>query len=73
MIVNEQDERLTPKVAAQDIILAAISSRAGYWDEAGDLKAEKMTEREKLAVGEQILKQFERVQKLFNQSGWGIG
>jgi hypothetical protein len=78
MIVDRNGNKLTPKQAAQEIILDAISSSAGYWEEGldsgtTDLEGERLTRREVDSINDQLGKQFERVQKLFNQSGWRLG
>jgi hypothetical protein len=73
MIVDDEGERSTPKQLAQDIVLDAIAGKVGFWEEYADVRVDKLTERERQAINDQIKKQFERVQTLFNQSGWRIG
>jgi len=72
MIKSLDGERLTPKQKAQELVLDAIVSVVMYRlnEEEG-----QMTEREKAQVEDQIVKQKERVEKLFGfQPGsWGFG
>ena len=76
MILDDDGDRSTPKEVAQSLILDAIAGKVGFWEEEGyaaGINVDKLTERERTLINEQIKKQFDRVQTLFNQSGWGIG
>lgn len=72
MIRSVDGERLTPKQKAQELILDAIVSVTMYRLSEDD---EEMTEREKALVEEQVVKQKERVEKMFGfePGSWRFG
>lgn len=65
------DERLTPKQAAQ-VILLSTAQNVAYWPESFALTYERATERERRLINEQLDKQYDRMQRLFGHEGWRI-
>ena len=65
MITNENGQKMTPKKVAQDMIMDGLAISRGYWGEKHETQYEKMTERERDQVDEQLKKQGDRVARMF--------
>ena len=65
MIKNNAGERTTPKLLAQEILIDALAVKLEFLGE--DTGFDDLTDREKDIVGDQVVKQVNRIRKMF---GW---
>jgi hypothetical protein len=65
MITDRHGQKMTPKHVAQDMIMDGLAMTRGYWGEKHDEQYEKMTEREREQVTEQLQKQGDRIARMF--------
>jgi len=73
MIRSITGERLTPKQLAQEIIMQQVAQSMYRLYEG--IEGEGLTDRERVLVEAQIVKQKERIERLFGYEAgsWGFG
>lgn len=64
-VTTQQDEKVTPKAKAQEMLLDALSIAFYKLEVADSSDISDMTEREKTLVWEQMDKQMKRIEKMF--------
>lgn len=64
-VVSYDGERTTPKKFAQDVIMDQVSVARGYWEEKQAHDVERMTNRERRVVADQLKKQADRIARMF--------
>ena len=66
MIKNSKEERVTPRIKAQDMIMDALADLQGYWFEKYEEDYQAMTKREQFLVMKQLAKICDRIARRFN-------
>lgn len=64
MIKTYNNRKVSPKVKAQDVLFHYLTNALDYWGES-DEYYKKLTEKDKRKVQNQMIKQVNRIAKMF--------